>query len=143
MHGSFIRRPTNIGTESSSSRSKSNNFTNNAKLKFLEEARSLVLTVSITLIAGGMCDVGSWLSTMISAGRPLKLTDLPVHARLLVSPELVSTSTCGKSRQSALFHSPYTIGSEAENIQSNEYVRAQLSALPKQAIQMRGARIPP
>ena len=141
MHGSFIRCPTNIGSGSSSSWSKSNNFTTNAK--FLEEARSLVLTVSITLMAGGMCDVGSWLSTVISAGRPLKLTDLPVHARVLVSPELVSTSTCGKSRQSALFHSPYTIGSEAENIQSNEYVRAQLSALPKQAIQMRGARIPP
>ena len=114
-HGSFIRCPTNNGMESSLSRSYK--FITNVKLS--EEARNLavILSISSSSMASGMCNVGNWLNTVILAGRQLlKLPDFPVHARMLVSPELVSS--CPKSRPSAWSPSPYTTGKEMENMPS-------------------------
>ena len=81
---------------------------------------AIVLSISAPVMARGMCEVGKSLNTMMLAGRQLlKLPDFPIHARMLVSPELVSS--WAKSRPSALSPSPYTTGNERENIPSNEY----------------------
>ena len=91
------------------------------KLELSEEPDNLAMSLSILgrSRAGGMCVVGSWLNTAILVGRQLlKLPDRPVHARILVSPELVSS--CAKNRPSALSPSPYTTRKDIENIPSNE-----------------------
>ena len=94
------------------------------KVRFSEEARNLVMMISLsvlaTRIAGGMCEGGSCLNTVMLVGRQLlKLPDFLVQARILVSPELVSS--CANSHSSARSPSPYTTGKDMQNIPSKEY----------------------
>ena len=67
----------------------------------------------------GMCEVGSQLKTLVPGGRqPLKLSDLPVHGRMLISHELVSS--CAKRRPNPLSLSPYVTGKDMENMPNSE-----------------------
>ena len=78
------------------------------EVELSEELHNLVMIPSISAQsrAGRMCIVGSWLKTAILAGRQLlKPPDHPVHARTVVSPELVSSYA--RNRPSALSPSPY------------------------------------
>ena len=118
MHGSFIRRPANDDTERSLSRS----YSLVTDVTISEEGRTPpgIVATSVPVTMDEMCEVGSCLKTAILAGRQLlKLPDLPVYARMLVSPELASS--CASSLPSALSPSPYTTGKEVENSPSNEY----------------------
>ena len=116
-HGSFIRCPTNSGTWSSFSRSY--NLVSDVRLSEESHDPPVIVSISEVMGASGICEVGISLNTDIWAGRKLlNLPDLPVHAKMLVSPELVSS--CANSRPSAWSPSPYTADNETEKIPNKE-----------------------
>ena len=114
---SFIRFPRNDGTGSSSSRSY--NVMTEARSRAGLRRLPAMASISVLVSTRGMCEVGSRLNTEISAGRQLlNPPDLPVHARMLVSPEFMSS--CANSRPSASFPSPYTADKLTEKIPNKE-----------------------
>ena len=64
------------------------------KVRFSEETRNsaMILYISVLAMVVGMYDGGNCLNMVMLVGRQLlKLPDFPVQARILVSPELVSS----------------------------------------------------
>ena len=86
-----------------------------------EEACGLVVIAAISAsgMAGRMWSLKGWLKTAMLVGRQLlKLLGVPVHVRILESPELVSSSD--RSRPRALSPSPYETHKVIEKIPSKE-----------------------
>ena len=102
-HGSFIQQPETERMGSSFTLSyNSVSKVRSCKCWILE----VIVPISMSGMADRICEVKSQLKIVILDRRQLlKLPDLPVHARMLTSPQLVSS--CAKSQPSALSPSPY------------------------------------
>ena len=118
MHGNVNRLSENLGVGSSVSLSY--NFKAVSRSNEVHDV-VMILSISESGMGEGMCDVAGWLYTVIWVGRQLlKGLGLPVHARILVSPDLVRTFA--NRRPSEAIPSPYITGtSTTEKMPNKEY----------------------